>query len=105
MRIWRTGDLLLPMRATSSCHRCRSRTGWRDRQVLSGCTVNTSKPLREVNSIATPSPVPPHALHRMQRVEVGDPVDAEHHGVAARFALFRYGTWHPLREGAPLLVE
>src|ERR1700722_16134570 len=34
---WRTGDLLLPMRATSSCHRCRSRAGWRDRQVLSGC--------------------------------------------------------------------
>src|SRR6202051_55703 len=25
------------MRATSSCHRCRSRAGWRDRQVLSGC--------------------------------------------------------------------
>src|ERR1700744_6370217 len=25
------------MRATSSCRRCRSRAGWRDRQVLSGC--------------------------------------------------------------------
>ena len=25
------------MRATSSCHRCRSRAGWRDRQVHSGC--------------------------------------------------------------------
>src|SRR5215472_17114899 len=37
MRIWRAGDLLLPLRATSSCHRCRSRAGWRDRQVLSGC--------------------------------------------------------------------
>ena len=37
MRIWRAGDLLLPTRATSSCHRCRSRAGWRDRQVLSGC--------------------------------------------------------------------
>src|SRR6516162_6339927 len=36
-RIWRAGDLLLPTRATSSCHRCRSRAGWRDRQVLSGC--------------------------------------------------------------------
>jgi hypothetical protein len=30
-------DLLLPLRATSSCHRCRSKAGWRDRQVLSGC--------------------------------------------------------------------
>ena len=35
--IWRTGDLLLPLRATSSCHRCRPRAGWRGRQTLSGC--------------------------------------------------------------------
>ena len=26
-------DLLLPMRATSSCHRCRSRAGWRIRNL------------------------------------------------------------------------
>jgi hypothetical protein len=25
------------MRATSSCHRCRSKAGWRGRQALSGC--------------------------------------------------------------------
>jgi hypothetical protein len=37
MSIWRAGDLLLPLRATSSYHRCRSKAGWRDRQVLSGC--------------------------------------------------------------------
>jgi hypothetical protein len=35
----------------------------------------------------------------MQPVEVGDPVDAEHHGLAAPVrAILR---WHPLREGAP----
>jgi hypothetical protein len=36
---WRTGDLLLPSRATSSCHRCRSKAGWRGRQALSGCKL------------------------------------------------------------------
>ena len=34
-RIWRAGDLLLPLRATSSCHRCRSR--------LVGGTVRSSQ--------------------------------------------------------------
>ena len=37
-RIWRTGDLLLPIRATSSCHRCRSR--------LVGGTVRSSQDAR-----------------------------------------------------------
>src|SRR4029453_13958225 len=41
-RIWRAGDLLLPLRATSSYHRCRSKAGWRDRQVLSGCNITSS---------------------------------------------------------------
>src|SRR6516164_227583 len=42
MRIWRAGDLLLPLRATSSCHRCRSKAGWRGRQALSGCGLKDS---------------------------------------------------------------
>ena len=50
MRIWRAGDLLLPLRATSSCHRCRSRAGWRDRQVLSGCKGNLITPLSRIKA-------------------------------------------------------
>jgi hypothetical protein len=48
-RIWRAGDLLLPLRATSSCHRCRSKAGWRDRQVLSGCKLTVRACNRRVN--------------------------------------------------------
>ena len=48
-RIWRAGDLLLPLRATSSCHRCRSKAGWRDRQVLSGCKLTLRACRRRVN--------------------------------------------------------
>ena len=57
MRIWRAGDLLLPLRATSSCHRCRSRAGWRDRQVLSGCKSTLITPLSHIkaNTFATGS--------------------------------------------------
>jgi hypothetical protein len=40
--IWRTGDLLLPLRATSSYHRCRSKAGWRGRRALSGCRPRDS---------------------------------------------------------------
>ena len=47
--IWRAGDLLLPLRATSSCHRCRSKAGWRDRQVLSGCKLTLRACRRRVN--------------------------------------------------------
>ena len=47
--IWRAGDLLLPLRATSSCHRCRSAAGWRDRQVLSGCKPKIIRRLSNVN--------------------------------------------------------
>ena len=50
MRIWRAGDLLLPTRATSSCHRCRSRAGWRDRQVLSGCKNTLITPLSHIKA-------------------------------------------------------
>src|SRR6478752_3270658 len=48
-RIWRAGDLLLRLRATSSCHRCRSKAGWRDRQVLSGCKLTLRACRRRVN--------------------------------------------------------
>jgi hypothetical protein len=49
-RIWRTGDLLLPMRATSSCHCCRSKAGWRGRQALSGCNAFATIGTRVVNA-------------------------------------------------------
>jgi hypothetical protein len=41
-RIWRRTDQLLPCWATSSCHRCRSKAGWRDLSVLSGCMPTLS---------------------------------------------------------------
>src|SRR5262245_20179254 len=31
------------------CHRCRSKAGWRDRQVLSGCKRTIDAPDRRVN--------------------------------------------------------
>ena len=52
MRIWRADDLLLPMRATSSCHRCRSRAGWRDLPVLSGCRSKPIMPARPMEARA-----------------------------------------------------
>ncbi len=46
----RTGDLLLPLRTTSSCHRCRSWAGWRGRQALSGCKAFATTGTRVVNA-------------------------------------------------------
>src|ERR1700751_5982656 len=36
-RIWRGAPYCCPRGPHRRCHRCRSKAGWRDRQVLSGC--------------------------------------------------------------------
>jgi hypothetical protein len=43
----RRTDLLLPLRATSSCHRCRSKAGWRGREALSGCAYSVSQDAKQ----------------------------------------------------------
>jgi hypothetical protein len=40
------------------CHRCRSRAGWRDRQVLSGCTLDqVLAQLKKTSNTASPWPL------------------------------------------------
>jgi len=53
MHLGGTADLLLPSRATSSCHRCRSRAGWRGRQALSGCKKRSNTAAISVNERLT----------------------------------------------------
>ena len=48
---WR--PTVAPMRATSSCHRCRSRAGWRGRQALSGCKKRSNTAAISVNERLT----------------------------------------------------
>ena len=85
MRIWRTGDLLLPTRATSSCHRCRSRAGWRDRQVLSRC--------RSID-IASAQPLSTVALDAGAVPQLGPKTKADPHEPRPKFSP-RPGTYKP----------